>query len=73
MLAFWNLRLAKGNFLDCQRIGTNRNDRAALKAHAFHWVETVKRTVKNGGEQLVVPQEGLEPPTPSLRMTCSTN
>ncbi len=23
--------------------------------------------------QIVVPQEGLEPPTPSLRMTCSTN
>jgi hypothetical protein len=22
---------------------------------------------------LLVPQEGLEPPTPSLRMTCSTN
>jgi len=21
----------------------------------------------------LVPQEGLEPPTPSLRMTCSTN
>lgn len=29
-----------------------------------------RRTADNGA---MVPQEGLEPPTPSLRMTCSTN
>jgi hypothetical protein len=26
-----------------------------------------------GGGELMVPQEGFEPPTPSLRMRCSTN
>ena len=27
----------------------------------------------NERDQRLVPQEGLEPPTPSLRMTCSTS
>ena len=31
------------------------------------------RTFRRERNSQMVPQEGLEPPTPSLRMTCSTN
>jgi hypothetical protein len=42
-----------------------------------HYMEAVLESPKGEKSpnplEILVPQEGLEPPTPSLRMTCSTN
>jgi hypothetical protein len=44
-----------------------------LAENAQRPAKSSERDIKNIKEFSVVPQEGLEPPTPSLRMTCSTN
>ena len=45
------------------------NDRPYRFEHADH----IRRLARVHTIKGMVPQEGLEPPTPSLRMTCSTS
>jgi hypothetical protein len=53
-------------------IARNPQTRLSIFPGASQWLELGRWTDRNILE-ILVPQEGFEPPTPSLRMMCSTS